>query len=695
MKISISSLIPALAFTASGVLLTSCGEPEESSAPDSAPFSSIEPIDSSGWAVNPVDHGMTAEEFIRAESLHFMKGMAGREGINNFYHFTSLAKAEDKWVVSPNNDVIYSMGIVDASKGFTLTLPDTGDRFITGQIVTEEHMSHHLVGGGVYKFTGEEFNGSHVAIGVRVGTDATAEDVALIVDKLQPQMKVDSKSAGEVSPYDEAALLKVRTALMVEYDKLPDTFGQMTDDVKKVKDWEKFTYCTAGAWGLAEDKYAMYLPYNLKGAKKDVCYTATYTQPKVGEFWSITAYNNEKYLMSNDHNIVNTGNAVLNDDGTFTVHFGPESCQHRKDVKNFILTTEDNWGFLMRAYEPDVKAFEAYEIPEIKPVDSTEAAAGDAASSMPITKENYVVAETDWYFHKQQESAPVNTFTHNKPVSKDNQDIIRSNRDVMYSLAVVDISKGATLTVPKREAFQAIHIMDENHLTHRVVRGGESVTITPEDVTDGNHVYLLARTKLTEDREESMAAQKAMKIEANSANPYKSKGFDEKEVVSFRDSLTAEFVAGKAKIIEHKSFVPTLKDTDPESYIYAAAVGWGGLPSHTAQYLPAIPGQGSVEPQKITVPKPDLDWEAGGFFSLTTYDAEGWIVEDNFYIGHDRMQDNGDSYTIYLNCPGKENSVTVPEGWTGVFRFYLPKNELEFIEYIESLRSIKVEPEKQ
>jgi len=113
----------------------------------------------------------------------------------------------------------------------------------------------------------------------------------------------------------------------------------------------------------------MYLPYNLKGAKKDICYSATYTQPKVNQFWSITAYNNEKYLMSNEHNIVNTGNAKLNKDGTFTVHYGSkEACKNVADVKNFILTTEDNWGFLMRAYEADVEAFKAYKIPAIKEV---------------------------------------------------------------------------------------------------------------------------------------------------------------------------------------------------------------------------------------------------------------------------------------------------------------------------------------
>ncbi|CAE6939999.1 hypothetical protein ACOMICROBIO_FLGHMIGD_03995 [Vibrio sp. B1FLJ16] len=333
-----------------------------------APFDSISPIDSSHWSVNPVDYGMTAEQFIRSESLNFMKGMAERNGVNQFFHFKNLANSEDKWVVSPNNDVIYSLAIVDASKDFTLTLPETGDRFITTQIVSEEHMSRQLVGGGVYKFKGGEFNSGHVAIGVRVGTNATPEDVAYIVNTLQPQMKIDAQSATPVPSYDKETLLKVRAALISEYNKLSDTFGQMTDDVTKVTDWERFTYVTAGAWGLSEDKYAMYRPYNLKGAKKDTCYTATYTQPKVGEFWSITAYNNEKYLMTNEFNIVKSGNAVINKDGTFTVHFGPLSCKKRSDVKNFILTTQDDWGFLMRAYDPDIEAFKSYQLPEIKPV---------------------------------------------------------------------------------------------------------------------------------------------------------------------------------------------------------------------------------------------------------------------------------------------------------------------------------------
>ena len=665
-------IVLSLFYGATGYSQTGANTQDESSVP----FSGIAPINSSHWAVNPSDYGLTAEEFIRAESLHFMKGMAAREGINNFFHFTSLAKAEDKWVVSPNNDVIYSMAIVDASEGFTLTLPETGDRFITAQIVTEEHISHQLVGGGVYEFTGGEFKGSHVAVGVRVGTDASAEDVKYIVEQLQPQMIVDSTAKADVPAYDEASLLKTRAALMVEYNKLDNTFGLMTDELSKVADWERFTYATAGAWGLSEDRYAMYLPYNLQNAKKDICYTATYMQPKVGQFWSITAYNNEKYLMANEHNIVNTGNVNLNDDGSFTVHFGNEEACTGEDVKNFILTTEDDWGFLMRAYEPEVEAFRAYDLPEIKPI---------------VTMGDYVVAETDWYFNEQQKRAPVNTFTHNGPVSKAAQNVIRSNRDVMYSLAVVDVSQGATFTVPPRQAFQIIHVMDEKHLSHRVVTSGNSLTLTPEDLTGGTHVYLLARTKITDDMDESLAAQRALKIEANSAKPYQAKGFSVEDVEAFRNGLTAEFVRGDVKIIEHKSFGLTLDDLDATSYLYASAVGWGGLPSHTAQYLPFIKGQGKASCQSYTVPKPDLDWANGGFFSLTTYDADGWIVEDDFYIDHSKMQSDEESFTLYLNCPKKPNSITVQENWTGVLRFYLPKNEEAFIQYIDAVRAISVQ----
>lgn len=305
-----------------------------------------------------------------------------------------------------------------------------------------------------------------------------------------------------------------------------------------------------------------------------------------------------------------------------------------------------------------------------------------------VTKENYVEAETDWYFSGVQNKTGVNTWMHDAPVSIDNQQVIRSNRDVVYSIAIVDVSKGATFTVPDSDHYQIIHLMDELHLSHQVVSRGESLTITSDDI-NGEYVYLLARTKIAGDDTAERQAQ--LKIDANSARPYQGKGFSEKDVTEMRNKLVMEFVEGKVKILEHKSFVKTYDQADPTSYVYATAVGYGGLPSYEAQYLPYVVGGGSDKAcQTFNMPKPDLDYDNGGFFSLTTYDTAGWIVEDNFYIGHEDMKDNNDTYEIAFNCPELSHSIDVQEGWTGVWRFYKPTNEMAFIDFIESIRTISV-----
>ncbi len=58
------------------------------------------------------------------------------------------------------------------------------------------------------------------------------------------------------------------------------------------------------------------------------------------------------------------------------------------------------------------------------------------------------------------------------PVCIDNQQVIRQNHDVVYSIAFVDVSKGATFTVPKSDEFQIIHVIDEHYLFHQVVKNG-------------------------------------------------------------------------------------------------------------------------------------------------------------------------------------------------------------------------------
>ena len=157
--------------------------------------------------------------------------------------------------------------------------------------------------------------------------------------------------------------------------------------------------------------------------------------------------------------------------------------------------------------------------------------------------------------------------------------------------------------------------MDENHLTHGVVYAGESVTITPDDLTGGDYIYILARTQISDDLEETKTAQHSMVIDAKSASPYQSKGFDAKEVEAFREKLIGEVYSGKATLDGFRAFGATLDDVNQNDYYYASAVGWGGLPPQHAQYTAFVKGQGSaVKCQTITFPKPNLDYKNGGFF---------------------------------------------------------------------------------
>jgi len=327
----------------------------------------IPDIDSSGWKTDPRDYGMSAKEFIQAESRAFFADFIGRAGLNNFFHFPGVASAEDRFVVSPNNDTVYSIAIVNVSEGFTLELPDTGDRFVSIHIVDENHMSpFYLYGGGTYTFTEDQFETSYVAVGIRTGTDASKADVARISSELHPHYRITGASDVDAMPRpDLDVLARVRAALVAEYGNLTTTSGAMQARTDLVEDWEFFTYVTAGGWGLSADENAMYLPHAPANAKGGSCYTATFPPVPVKAFFSITVYGPEKYLMSNENNIVSSNRGVVtNDDGSFRVAFGNKECASL--APNFAYTPEDGWSLLLRAYRPEVEAFRSYKMPEIR-----------------------------------------------------------------------------------------------------------------------------------------------------------------------------------------------------------------------------------------------------------------------------------------------------------------------------------------
>jgi hypothetical protein len=295
--------------------------------------------------------------------------------------------------------------------------------------------------------------------------------------------------------------------------------------------------------------------------------------------------------------------------------------------------------------------------------------------------------ETDWYMTRQQEGYAVNTYKHNRlPSNKDNQFVIRENEDTLYSHAILDVSKSATISMPKYDEYAIVQVIDENHYTIAVVYPGESKTLTHAMLSSGNHVFLNTRVGAENysgaDLKKANAYQDAIKLSSATANPYKPKGYDEKVVFAERKALSTL----RKQVPEPFKMFGNKNEVDERSYIIASAAGWAGLPAKDASYVPLVIGnEGDTTCSSLTVNKPPLQYDRHAFFSMTVYNKDGWIVDDNYALSSKHMKPNADgTYTFRFNCEGADNNLRVQKDWNPIFRMYLPTSSAEIIDYVKN-----------
>lgn len=91
---------------------------------------------------------------------------------------------------------------------------------------------------------------------------------------------------------------------------------------------------------------------------------------------------------------------------------------------------------------------------------------------LKVDVDTFARAETHRMFAGlQRDAGGVNRFAHNRePGPVDRQTAIRMNRDTRYSFAVLDISSGATLTLPDAgERYLSVMVVNEDHYVNRVL----------------------------------------------------------------------------------------------------------------------------------------------------------------------------------------------------------------------------------
>src|ERR1044071_9811953 len=166
---------------------------------------------------SPTPVPVSADNFVRAETDRYFGMFVKRDALGKFYHFHTFPPLDDP-VVRPNRDTLYSSGVFDLEAGpVTITMPDAGKRFMSMEVMNEEHyVVGVFYGAGSHTFTRGQGGTRYVLAALRTLIDPTDPQDIEQVHALQDAVKVSQAGAGrwEVPPWDPASQKKVREALL-------------------------------------------------------------------------------------------------------------------------------------------------------------------------------------------------------------------------------------------------------------------------------------------------------------------------------------------------------------------------------------------------------------------------------------------------------------------------------------------------